>query len=173
MSLKPPVSNNDHIQGNASAAIELVEYGDYQCPYCGRAYPVIKSIQEKMGDDLKFIFRNFPLQEIHENAVAAAIAAEAAAKQHKFWEFHDLLFEHQNQLSFNNIVKLAEKLKLDLEKFRADIEDAAIQQKVDDDFESGVRSGVNGTPTFFINGKKYTDSWDEETFLSYLKSLVQ
>jgi protein-disulfide isomerase len=172
MSLKPPVSDKDHIQGISTAVIELVEYGDYECPHCGHAYPIVKSIQHKLGNQLKFIFRNFPLQEIHEHAVAAAVAAEAAAKQGKFWEFHDLLFENQDRLSGNTIVLIAEKLKLDLTKFRGSLHDETIQQKVDDDFESGVRSGVNGTPTFFINGKKYAGSWDEDSLLAFLKKLL-
>ncbi len=173
MSLKPPVSEKDHLQGNRAAPIELLEYGDYQCPHCGRAYPIVKDIQQKMGDKLKFVFRNFPLAEMHPDATSAAIAAEAAAEQGKFWEMHDILFEHQSRLDDSSLIKYAEKIGLDLKKFEQDFDRQEIQDKVTDDFESGARSGVNGTPTFFINGKKYSDSWEEGVLLEYLQSLVK
>src|SRR5688572_25542695 len=114
MSLKPPVSNHDHIQGNVNAAIELVEYGDYQCPYCGQAYPIVKAIQEQFGDNLKFVFRNFPLAKIHPQATMAAIAAEAAAKQKRFWEMHDIIFENQRNLLTKSLVEYARRIGLDL-----------------------------------------------------------
>ena len=171
--LRPAVSSKDHIQGNEKASIELVEYGDYQCPHCGRAYPIIKAIQEKMGDDLKFVFRNFPLAQVHPNAVHAAIATEAAALQGKFWEMHDYIFEHQNREDDASLVKYATHLQLDIAKFEADFEKQELAQKVDDDFESGVRSGVNGTPSFFINGEKYNGDWDELPFLVYLQTFIK
>jgi protein-disulfide isomerase len=155
MQLKPAVNKTDHIQGNKNATVELVEFGDYQCPHCGAAYPVIKEIQETFGDQIKFIFRNFPLSEIHPAARPAAIAAEAAALQDKFWEMHDTIFENQNRLSSNFLLKLAENLSLDITQFNTDIESDSMNEKVDNDFESGVRSGVNGTPTFFVNGKRF------------------
>lgn len=172
MSLKPAVSEKDHIQGNKSAAIELVEYGDYQCPHCGRAYPIVKEIQKAFGTNLKFIYRNFPLQEIHPNAVDAAIASEAAGLQKKFWQMHDALFENQRDLSPENIMLMAQDLALDTDKFSEDMGNQDIIDKVEADFESGVRSGVNGTPGFFVNGVKYNDSYDIETFSAYLKSLL-
>jgi len=162
MALKPPVSNDtDHIQGLKRATIELVEYGDYQCPHCGRAYPIIKRIQEKFKDDLKFVFRNFPLSEIHPQAIQAAAAAEAAGRQEKYWEMHDIIFENQHNLAKPALLEFATKLGLDLRKFEVDLSDQSIIEKIESDFESGVRSGVNGTPTFFVNGTKYVDSWDE------------
>jgi protein-disulfide isomerase len=172
MSLKPPVSEKDHLQAETTAPIELLEYGDYQCPHCGRAYPIIKSIQKKMGDKLKFVFRNFPLAESHPYAINAAIATEAAAAQGKFWEMHDIVFEHQRDLSDTALVKLAKQIGLDIEQFENDFDRQQTQDKVETDFESGVRSGVNGTPAFFINGKKYNDSWEEEVLLEYLESLA-
>ena len=171
--LKPPVGSNDHFQGDEKAPVELVEYGDYQCPHCGRAYPIIKKIQERMGEQLKFVFRNFPLSEIHPQATIAALAAEAAARQDKFWEMHDMIFENQQSLSGSSILTFAAKLKLDIEKFEAHFELPATREKVESDFESGVRSGVNGTPSFFINGEKYNESWDEEPFLDYLKTIIK
>jgi protein-disulfide isomerase len=171
--LRTAVNSQDHIQGNVNAPIELVEYGDYQCPHCGHAYPIVKSIQKKMGNKLKFVFRNFPLAEIHPNAVNAAVASEAAAMQNKFWEMHDHLFEFQSRLDDESLIKYAAQLKLNVEQFENDFEKPELIKKVDADFESGVRSGVNGTPSFFINGEKYNDSWEEEPFLNYLKSLVK
>lgn len=171
--LKLPVSNTDHLQGENSAGIELVEYGDYECPHCGRAYPIIKHIQQKMGSKLKFVFRNFPLAEIHPHATNAAIATEAAAAQNKFWEMHDTLFENQRHLQDANLISYAQRLQLDVAQFEADFDKKDIQLKVEADFESGVRSGVNGTPSFFINGEKYNGNWEEETFLHYLSRLVE
>ena len=110
--LKPPVNSKDHIQGNKNAPLELVEYGDYQCPHCGRAYPIIKAVQEAMGDNLKFVFRNFPLSEVHPDAFKAAVAAEAAALQHKFWEMHDIIYENQELLDWENLLSYAKRLDL-------------------------------------------------------------
>lgn len=173
MPLKPPVSQKDNLQGGAAASIDLVEYGDYQCQHCGTAYPIVKSIQKKMGDKLKFVFRNFPLAEEHPNATNAAIATEAAARQGKFWEMHDILFGHQSQLDKASLNRYAKKIGLDVKRFELDFDKQDIQNKVASDFESGVRSGVNGTPTFFINGKKYNDSWDEGVLLDHLLALVK
>ena len=155
MSLKPKIGPADQTQGNEQAAIKLVEYGDYQCPHCGTAYPIIKEIQSTFGDQILFVFRNFPLQESHRYANIAAQAAEAAGKQGKFWEMHDAIFENQQQLNEEFIEHLAEKLGLDMEEFEEDLNSEEISTKVEDDFESGVRSGVNGTPSFFINGEKF------------------
>jgi protein-disulfide isomerase len=170
--LKPPVSDKDHIQGNRYAEIELVEYGDFQCPYCGQAYPIVKIIQQKLGNHLKFIFRNFPLSEIHPQARLAAVASEAAAKQNKFWEMHHIMFENQHRLYPSDLIEYANELGLDGDQFQDDATNDDLIEKVEADFESGVRSGVNGTPTFFINGEKYNDSWDEDTLESYLKSKI-
>ena len=171
--LKPPVSDKDHIQGSQNASIELVEYGDYQCPYCGRAFPILKKIQTQLGDDLKFVFRNFPIEESHPDAMQAAVASEAAALQNKYWEMHDTLYEHQYDLSEAGILRLAQKLKLDVKQFASDIQNEVLVQKVEVDFESGVRSGVNGTPGFFVNGQQYYDNWEYEYLLTYLKGLLE
>ena len=168
--LKPPVNSKDHIQGKNTAPLELVEYGDYQCPHCGHAYPIIKNIQRNLGADLKFVFRNFPLSEIHPDAFNAAVAAEAAGLQKKYWDMHDIIFENQQALDFENLFLYAKTIGLDLERFKNDIQKNTTTTKVEQDFESGVRSGVNGTPSFFINGKKYNGDWEEEMFSQYLKS---
>jgi len=166
--LTPSVNDRDHTQGNINAKLVLVEYGDYQCDSCGQAYPILKSIQQTFGDRLKFVFRNFPLSEAHPDAYKAAIAAEAAALQNKFWEMHDIIYEHQNQLDWDHLLSYAKMIGLDLNRFKKDIEIDSITAKIDNDFESGVRSGVNGTPSFFINGMKYNGSWEEDTFIEYL-----
>jgi protein-disulfide isomerase len=151
--LKPPVHEGDHGTGNKNANIVLVEYGDYQCPHCGHAYPLLKRLVQDMGNQLYFVFRNFPLPEVHPAAIMAAQAAEAAAQQNKFWEMHDLIFEHQDDLHGNTFLELARKLKLNLNKFAEDWKSKALLQRVESDFESGVRSGVNGTPTLFVNNE--------------------
>jgi protein-disulfide isomerase len=171
--LRPPVNENDHVQGSVHASVELVEYGDYQCPHCGRAYPVIRRIQTELGDALKFVFRNFPLSESHPQAIAAAVAAEAAGRQGAYWEMHDLIFENQSELDSLPFVRFATTLSLDIPKFEKDMADPALPEKVDADFISGVRSGVNGTPSFFINGIRYDDSWEEKRLLAKLKKSIQ
>lgn len=155
MSLKPTVSNADHAQGNMDADLVIVEYGDYQCPYCGAAYPILKKLMSQFGDQIKFVFRNFPLSEMHQYARAAALAAEAAGLQGKFWEMHDAIYENQRALNEMLLMKLAEKLKLNIPQFEEDIKSSTLAEKVDADFESGVMSGVNGTPSFYVNGKKF------------------
>jgi len=155
MSLKPAVSNTDHAQGNLDADLVIVEYGDYQCPYCGAAYPVLKELMKEYGTQVKFVFRNFPLSEMHQYARPAAIAAEAAYLQGKFWEMHDAIYENQRDLNENLLMKLAQQLNLNIPQFEKDLENLKLAEKVDSDFESGIVSGVNGTPSFFVNGKKF------------------
>lgn len=155
MSLKPSVSTADHTQGSSDASLVIVEYGDYQCPYCGAAYPVLKELLKEFGDQIRFVFRNFPLSEMHQYARTEALAAEAAALQGKFWEMHDAIYENQEYLNADLPLKLAEKLGLNIPQFKADIHKKELAEKVDTDFESGIVSGVNGTPSFFINGNKF------------------
>lgn len=150
--LKLAVNSGDHQLGNVNAAVTLVEYGDFECPHCGRAHPLIKRLLKERGKELHFVFRNFPLQEIHPHAYISAIAAEAAGKQDKFWEMHDLIFENQDKLNTNYLLSLASDVALDLAEFTKDLKSERILTKIETDFESGIRSGVNGTPTFFLNG---------------------
>lgn len=170
MSLRPPVTEDDHIQGNILAPIELVKYGDYQCPHCGRAYPLVKRLQERLCDRLKFVFRNFPLKKIHPQAQTAAIATEAAALQGKYWEMHDILFENQKRLNGNSIMTYAESLGMNCEQFNQDILRPELADKVDAHFYSGMRSGVNATPTFFINGEKLIESWEDDGLFTFIKA---
>jgi protein-disulfide isomerase len=165
-----PVSEDrDHIQGSPDAAVTLVEYGDYQCPYCGAAYPIIKQVQAKMGESLRFVFRNFPITTAHPDAERAAEAAEAAAGQGKFWEMHDLLYENQNNLGDEDLRAYAGRLGLDLDRFDKELAERMHAERVHDDFMSGVRSGVNGTPTFYINGVRYDEAYELPTLLAALE----
>jgi protein-disulfide isomerase len=161
--------DRDHIQGPANAAVTLVEYGDYECPYCGAAYPIVKELQARMGDRLKFVFRNFPITTSHPHAEQAAEAAEAAAAQGRFWEMHDLLYENQRRLRDQDLHAYAEQLGLDVEQFDKDLAEHVHASRVREDFMSGVRSGVNGTPSFYVNGSRHDDSYDLETLLAALE----
>ncbi len=158
--LKIPVTAADHSQGSADAPITLVEYGDYQCPQCGRAYPIVKRVQKHFGKRLHFIFRNFPLGEMHPEAESAAESAEFAGANNKFWEMHDTLFENQDELGLNLYLSLAAQLNLSGEALEQALENDEFTERVRADFSGGVRSGVNGTPTFFINGQRHDASFD-------------
>ncbi|UAY50947.1 DsbA family protein [Ferruginibacter albus] len=160
MSLHPAINEKDHAKGNLKATLEIVEYGDYQCPYCGAAYPVLNEMMKEFGSQVKFVFRNFPLSEIHPSARIAALAAEAAALQGKFWEMHDAIYNDQSHLHTKDLLQRATSLGLDMDKFANDLEEEDLANRIDADFESGIRSGVNGTPSFFINGKKFDGGAD-------------
>jgi protein-disulfide isomerase len=158
--LTPPVSPRDHAQGPSRGAVTLVEYGDFECPHCGAAHPVVKQVQQAMGTKLRLVYRHFPLTRIHPHAQRAAEMAEAAAQHGKFWPMHDLLFENQDALDDQNLVAYAASLGIDPQWAAAALADGRFQRRVRDDFASGVRSGVNGTPTFFINGQRYDGPWN-------------
>jgi protein-disulfide isomerase len=165
-----PVSARDHAQGPKSAPVTLVEYGDFECPHCAAAHVIIRKVQEAMGDQLRFVFRHFPLTQIHANAETAAEAAEAAGAQGQFWELHDLLFENQSKLDLPDMMTFAEELGLDTQRFFSEVSTGVHHERVRADFLGGVRSGVNGTPGFFINGLRYDDAWDFRTLLEALES---
>src|SRR5437879_8969598 len=168
--LTVPVSEDrDHTQGPADASVTLLEYGDYECPYCGAAYPIIKEVQARMGERLRFAFRNFPISTSHPHAEQAAEAAEAAAAQGRFWEMHDLLYENQRQLGDRDLRGYAESLGLELERFDRELAEHVHAARVREDFMSGVRSGVNGTPTFYVNGARHDESYDVETLIAALE----
>jgi len=172
--LTPDVSERDHSAGEPDAPVTLVEYGDYECPHCGMAYPIVKSIQRRLGKKLRFVFRNFPLAESHPHARHAAECAEAAADQGKFWEMHDALFENQDRLEDEELVALARRLRLDAQGIARALEEGTYAARVRADFRSGVRSGVNGTPTFFINGQRYDGAWpDEDAFVRVLDRVAK
>ena len=168
--LTMPVSaERDHIQGPEDAPATLVEYGDYECPYCGAAYPIIKEVQGRMGERLRFVFRNFPITTSHPHAEQAAEAAEAAASQARFWEMHDLLYENQQALRVEDLHAHAGRLSLDVATFERELAEHVHAARVREDFMSGVRSGVNGTPTFYVNGVRHDGSYDLETLLGVLE----
>lgn len=153
--LTRPDNERDHIQGQADARVALLEYGDYECPACGQLYPVVKEIQEQLGNELCFAFRNFPLTNVHPHAEHAAEAAEAAGMQGSFWEMHDMLFENQEALEDEALAEYAAALGLDEVRLIREVRAGVYAERVREDFKSGVRAGVNGTPTIFINGARY------------------
>ena len=150
-----PDPRRDHIQGRHDAPIALLEYGDFECPVCGESYPIVKAIQDELGADLCFAFRHFPLVNVHPHAQQAAEAAEAAGAQGKFWPMHDRLFEEQEALEVEDFTRHAEALGLDLSRFASELLAGAYRDRVREDFRVGARGGVNGTPSFFINGARY------------------
>ena len=171
--LTPPVSERDHAEGPASASVTLVEYGDYQCPYCGLAYPIVKKLQKAMGSDMRFVFRNFPLKQAHPHALHAAIAAEAVGLHGEpaFWKMHDTLYEHQDALDDPHLLRYAKALGVPAEEVAAAFAGGPASDRVRADFRSGIRSGVNGTPTIFVNGVRYDDDWtDVATFVAVLRA---
>lgn len=159
--LTVPVNERDHVAGTTDAPIELVEYGDYECPYCGAAHAVVKEIQRRLGPDLAFVFRNFPLVSVHPHALVAAEAAEAAGAQGRFWPMHDRLFENQHLLDARSLVQHALAVGVpDVERFVADLKDHRHLPRIREDLAGGARSGVNGTPTFFVNGVRHEGGYD-------------
>jgi len=172
--LTPPVDADDHAAGPADAPATLVEYGDFECSYCGMAYPIVKGLQRRLGPRLRFVFRHFPLRESHPHAQHAAEAAEAAAAQGRFWAMHDALYQHQEALDDAHLVAYARGVGIDADRLARELEAGEHEPLVRADFRSGVRSGVNGTPTFFINGERFDGPWsDEGTFLRVLRAVAE
>src|ERR1700737_876597 len=154
-SLTLPDPERDHIYGSANESIKLLEYGDYECPFCAEAQPIIKEIQRRLGDDLLFAFRHFPLTNNQPYAEHAAEAAEAAGAQENFWGMHDILFENQTALDDEDLAAYAAELGLDETRLTREVTSTAYARRIREDFRDGVRAGVNGTPTLFINGERY------------------
>ena len=153
--LTEPQPERDHIQGPHNAPVKMLEYGDYECPYCGAAHGVLKAIQQALGNRLCFAYRNFPLSNAHPHAQDAAEAAEAAGEQGKFWEMHDLIYENQEALEVEDLVQYAATLELDVQRLINQLQTGVFGPRVKEDFLTGVRAGVNGTPTIFINGDRF------------------
>ncbi len=164
--VEPVNSRRDHVLGPEEAQVALLEYGDYECPHCGRAHGVVHEVLGRVGDDVRFAYRHFPLSELHPHALAAAQAAEAAAAQNRFWEMHHVLFENQQALEPGDLPSYAEAIGLDLVRFAQELREEIYLPKIRADFQSGVRSGVNGTPTFFINGERFDLPWDPGTLVT-------
>ncbi|HYV96479.1 MAG TPA: thioredoxin domain-containing protein [Gemmatimonadaceae bacterium] len=175
--LRPDVHGEDHAIGPADAPVTLVEYGDYQCPHCYRAHPIVAALRKRLGARLRFVFRNFPLTESHPNALHAAEAAESVAAHAgatAFWRMHDAIYQHQQDsddaLDDAHLVSYAADAGADPTAVRRDLESETFAERVHGDFASGVRSGVNGTPTFFVNGLRFDGDWtDPDQFLSALE----
>jgi len=168
-----PVGDHDHAQGPATAPVTLVEYGDFECPHCRQAYPIVKEVRSRLGSRLRFVFRNFPLTKLHEHAEHAAEVAEAAGAQSRFWEMHDRLFERQFALEDEHLIEYAAELGLDAARVARELEAHTYKARVREDFMGGVRSGVNGTPTFFVNGVRHDDRWDEDTLTAALQRVAR
>jgi protein-disulfide isomerase len=168
--LTPPIGERDHFLGLADAPITLLEYGDYECPYCGMAYPIVSSILQRMGDSLRFAYRHFPLTQLHPHAQHAAEIAEAAGEREKFWRMHDMLYRNQDALEDEDLISYAAQLGIHPDWAAEALATHGFAGRVREDFMSGVRSGVNGTPTFFINGVRHDGPWDEPTLYDALQA---
>jgi NhaA family Na+:H+ antiporter len=166
--LSSPIDEKDHIRGRADASTTLVWYGDYECDYCARAFPVVNELVEVMGDRLRLVYRHFPVASVHPHAAVAAQAAEAAGAQGRFWDMHDLLFREQHRLADADFTYFALKLELEPYKFQADLSSERFVPRVRRDIDSGIASGVKGTPTFFVNGMKYSDVIDVPSLIKAL-----
>jgi protein-disulfide isomerase len=171
--LSQPVGPGDHILGSPGAGVAIVEYLDYECPYCARAHRVVAEVLERVGDQARYVPRHFPLSQIHPHALLAAQAAEAAAAQGRFWPMHATLFDNQFALDADSILVYADALGLDVPRFTRDLRSGAHLPKVQSDFKSGVRSGVNGTPTFFVNGDRLERQWDAPTLVAAIQQAAQ
>jgi protein-disulfide isomerase len=168
-----PVGPRDHILGPPEAPVTLLEYGDYECPYCGSAHHVVAEVLRNLGKEVRFVFRHFPLSQIHPHALSAAETAEAAGVEGRFWPMHTILFENQDALDIDDLLTCAEGLGLDAVRVAEDLRMGVHLPKVTADFRSGVRSGVNGTPTFFINGERFDGRWDLDTLTVALQRAAQ
>jgi protein-disulfide isomerase len=173
--LATPVGARDHSQGPAGAPVTLLVYGDYECPYTRKALLVVRQLREQPGDGLRFVFRNFPLTEIHPHALHAAQAAEAAAAQgqDQFWAMHTYLFAHQQALEDADLRQYAALLGLDTARFARDMTGRPVMSRIDEDIESGLQSGVEGTPTIFINGTRHDGSWELGPLLAVMERAVR
>jgi len=167
--LKIPVTQHDHIRGPADAPITLVEYGDYECPHCGLAHPIVNAVQEHFARRLRFVFRHFPLNQIHPNAEAAAESAEFAGARGRFWEMHDGIYDNQDRLGLPLLLALAVRLGLSEPELRNALASGEYEPKVRVDFLGGVRSGVNGTPAFFINGERHDGTYEFDDLVAAIE----
>lgn len=171
--LRAPVTPADHILGPAGAPVTLVEYGDYECGFCGLAHPIVKLVQQHFGKRLRFVFRHFPMSQIHPNAESAAESAEFAGAHGRFWEMHDGIYENQDRLGLPLLFALAATLDLSEAALRDALVSGEHAPKVRSDFLGGVRSGVNGTPTFFINGRRHNGSYEFDDLAAAIGMALQ
>jgi protein-disulfide isomerase len=169
-----PVGEHDHVRGASDAKITLVEYGDYECPYCGQAYPIVEQLLATFASDLRLVFRNLPLADVHPHAAAAAEVAEAVGEQgeDKFWAMHDTLYQHQRALGTEALEGYVRDVGADPAAVQVALSSGRASARVEADLEGAIRSGANGTPTFFVNGVRYDESWSYETFEGYLRAVL-
>ena len=163
------ISKKDHVLGNPNASVTLLEYGDYECPYCGEAHRTVKALQQALGDDLCFVYRNFPLAQLHPHAEQAAESVEAAGAQGRFWEMHDAVFENQDALEEDDLAAYAVDVGVDANRLLTEIDDGAYRDRIQKDIDSGTRLGVDGTPSFFINGEAYAGPDDADSMLAAIE----
>lgn len=168
--LSPPLEDIDHVRGERGAPLELVMFGDFQCPYCLGAQSILRRVRERLGDRLVFGFRHLPIPERHPLAPLAAEASEAAAAQGKFWEFHDALYANQPRLSRETILELAGEHGLDVERMEAEIDSGAHRERIARDIASAEASGATGTPTFYVNGKRFFGAYDAGSLVEALEA---
>jgi protein-disulfide isomerase len=164
--LMVPISSRDHVLGPPDAPAKLLEYGDYECAFCGEGYPNVNALLDQLGEFVQFGYRHFPLGTVHPHATLAAEAAEAAGAQGQFWGMHDLLFQNQDALELEDLHDFADALGLDLDRFEDDLTTHRYAERVREDFHSGIRNGVNGTPTFFVNGLRHNGGFDLSSLLA-------
>jgi protein-disulfide isomerase len=170
--LHPQIGPDDHYLGPADAPVSLVEYGDYECPHCGRAHVIVQDVLSRLGNRVRYVYRNFPLTDIHPHAALAAEAAESVARyggEDAFWDMHDMLFMNQDALEIDDLLGYAEAAGVNVEDVAEDLSNGAARRRVRADIDSANSSGATGTPTFFINGTRYEGSWtDPEVFAAAL-----
>lgn len=169
--LAVPVTENDHVRGQQNSPVTIVEYGDFQCFDCAEVFPIVEALIQR-GDPLRMVFRNFPLATAHPFAQVAAEAAEAAGSQGKFWEMHRQLFENQAALDMESLIRYAANIGLDVHVFVTELENHKYADRVRADFVGGAKSGVNGTPTFFINGVRHDGSYDFDALSASIKQVM-
>jgi protein-disulfide isomerase len=173
MRLADPVTSDDHVQGAPDASVTLVQYGDYECPYTRMSRHAVHQLQREFPQRLRFVFRHFPLEQIHPHARAAAMSAEAAGAQTDFWTMHEYLFEHQNHLEDSDLRNYATALGLDADRFDRDRRSSEIARRIDRDLDNGDRSGVQGTPTFYVNGVRHDGGYDLESLRPAILASMQ
>jgi NhaA family Na+:H+ antiporter len=165
----PPLNADDHVAGPADAPLELIMYGDFQCPYCTAAQRIVDRVRTRLDGRLRFVFRHLPLHEVHPDAQRAAEAAEAAAAQGRFWEMHDALYSNGGQFSLDDLSAVAKRLGLDVERFRAELIDGTYAGRVERDAEGARAAGIAATPAFIVNGSHHTESFDAGSLVEALE----
>jgi Na+:H+ antiporter, NhaA family len=167
--LEPPLGARDHVDGPPAAPLELVMYGDFQCPFCNAAQPILRRVRDRLAGRLRFAFRHFPLTELHPDAQRAAEASEAAAAQGAFWEMHDALYAARGELGLDRVLAAARAVGLDVERVRAELADGTHAARVEEDVRSARAAGLMGTPTFFVNGVRHSGGYDAQTLIAALE----